>query len=101
MEHLIRSIVVEVGSSYNTIHTTNYVMKDANLSRLFHIPLKLKTLRSRDSMRWCPPEVGWTKINTDGSCYGSPSSGVIGGVFRNAQSEFLRGFVQNIGQLLH
>lgn len=88
---------MEVGSSYNTIHTTNYVMKDTNLSHPFHIPLKLKTLRTRENMRWCPPEVGWTNINIDGSCYRSPLYGVIGGVFRNAQSEFLRGFVQNIG----
>ena len=46
MEHLISSVVVEIGSSYNTIHTTNSVMKDAKLLRLFHIPLKLKTLRT-------------------------------------------------------
>jgi hypothetical protein len=55
MEHLIRSIFVEVGSSYNIIQTEKSVMFDAKLSHLFSIPLKHKTLSSRYNVRWCPP----------------------------------------------
>jgi len=54
-------------------------------------------LRPNIDVRWHPPSAGWTKINIDGSCIGSPSYGSIGGVYRNSQCVFLGRFVQDLG----
>jgi ribonuclease HI len=46
---------------------------------------------------WLPPSEGFIKLNIDGSAFGTPSCGAIGGVFRNSHAQFLGGFSQNIG----
>jgi ribonuclease HI len=46
---------------------------------------------------WLPSSEGYIKVNIDGSAFGSPFCGVVGGVFRNSQAHFLGGFSQNIG----
>lgn len=46
---------------------------------------------------WIKPEVGWTKLNFDGSCK-SRGKGSIGGVFRNHKAEFLLGYAESIGR---
>lgn len=47
---------------------------------------------------WEKPQIGWTKLNFDGSCKGSAGKGSIGGVFRNHEAEFLLGYAESIGR---
>ncbi|OMO65024.1 Equilibrative nucleoside transporter [Corchorus olitorius] len=47
---------------------------------------------------WERPEIGWTKLNFDGSCKGRACKGSIGGVFRNHKAEFLLGYAEPIGR---
>ncbi|KAB1227763.1 hypothetical protein CJ030_MR1G028910 [Morella rubra] len=46
---------------------------------------------------WEKPEVGWTKLNFDGSSKGKAGKASIGGVFRNHKAEFLLGYAESIG----
>ncbi|EOY28460.1 Polynucleotidyl transferase [Theobroma cacao] len=47
---------------------------------------------------WEKPEIGWTKLNFDGSCKGRGGKASIGGVFRNHKAEFLLGYAESIGR---
>ncbi|KAH7569010.1 hypothetical protein JRO89_XS06G0088600 [Xanthoceras sorbifolium] len=47
---------------------------------------------------WEKPEIGWTKLNFDGSCKGRAGKGSIGGIFRNHKAEFLLGYAESIGR---
>lgn len=45
---------------------------------------------SRDIVvKWITREKGTIKVNVDGSAFSNPSSGAIGGVFRDWQANFL------------
>lgn len=49
---------------------------------------------------WTRPEIGWTKLNFDGSSKGkkSPGRGSIGGVLRDHEAQFLLGYAEPIGR---
>lgn len=47
---------------------------------------------------WSRPELGWTKLNFDGSSNVSTGEASIGGVFRNHKAEFLLGYAEPIGK---
>ncbi|GMY37202.1 RVT_3 domain-containing protein [Fagus crenata] len=47
---------------------------------------------------WEKPEIGWTKLNFDGSSKGRANKASIGGVFRNHKAEFLLGYAESIGK---
>ena len=47
---------------------------------------------------WEKPEMGWTKLNFDGSSKGRAGRASIGGVFRNHKAEFLLGYAESIGR---
>lgn len=47
---------------------------------------------------WKKPEIGWTKLNFDGSVKGRAGKGSIGGIFRNHKAEFLLGYAESIGK---
>ncbi|KAK2977099.1 hypothetical protein RJ640_017623 [Escallonia rubra] len=47
---------------------------------------------------WGKPEIGWTKLNFDGSCKCKTGKASIGGVFRNHEAEFLLGYAESIGR---
>ncbi|GKV30887.1 hypothetical protein SLEP1_g39658 [Rubroshorea leprosula] len=49
-------------------------------------------------VEWKKPEIGWTKLNFDGSCKGKLRKASIGGVFRNHKAEFLLGYAESIGR---
>ncbi|KAJ7946890.1 Ribonuclease H [Quillaja saponaria] len=46
---------------------------------------------------WEKPDIGWTKLNFDGSCKGRKWKASIGGVVRNHKAEFLLGYAESIG----
>ncbi|KAI3409303.1 uncharacterized protein J3R85_019543 [Psidium guajava] len=47
---------------------------------------------------WEKPELGWTKLNFDGSLRGRTGKASIGGVFRDHRAEFLLGYSEPIGR---
>lgn len=47
---------------------------------------------------WEKPQIGWTKLNFDGSCKGREGKASIGGVLRNHKAEFLLGYAESIGR---
>ncbi|KAL3519625.1 hypothetical protein ACH5RR_017774 [Cinchona calisaya] len=47
---------------------------------------------------WEKPDIGWTKLNFDGSCKRKAGRASIGGVLRNHDAEFLLGYSEFIGQ---
>ncbi|GAV67425.1 RVT_3 domain-containing protein [Cephalotus follicularis] len=47
---------------------------------------------------WEKPDIGWTKLNFDGSCRGRGCKASIGGVFRNHKAEFVLGYAESIGK---
>ena len=44
---------------------------------------------------WRPPEIGWVKVNTDGSFHNHLSAG-YGGIFRNNEALFLGAFANKV-----
>nr|AGN12869.1 putative transposable element protein [Leavenworthia alabamica] len=46
---------------------------------------------------WKKPEIGWTKLNFDGSRRRDGQAS-IGGIFRNHKAEFLLGYSESIGE---
>lgn len=47
---------------------------------------------------WKKPEIGWTKLNFDGSCKWETGNASIGGVVRDHNAEFLLGYAEPIGK---
>ncbi|KAM6585066.1 hypothetical protein CsatB_012068 [Cannabis sativa] len=49
---------------------------------------------------WAKPEMGWAKLNFDGSSKGAAGNNKasIGGVIRNHKAEFLMGYAESIGE---
>ncbi|KAH6792853.1 hypothetical protein C2S52_003330 [Perilla frutescens var. hirtella] len=45
---------------------------------------------------WEKPEIGWTKLNYDGSCKWKTGKCSIGGVFRDEKAAFLLGYAESI-----
>ncbi|KAG7545813.1 Ribonuclease H domain [Arabidopsis suecica] len=46
---------------------------------------------------WVPPGEGWVKLNTDGASRGNPGVATAGGVLRDKDGNWQRGFAVNIG----
>lgn len=50
------------------------------------------------TVTWKRPEIGWIKLNFDGSSDTSSKRASIGGVFRNHKAEFVLGYAESIGE---
>ena len=48
-------------------------------------------------VKWDRPEIGWMKLNTDGSALGNPGSAGGGGVIRDWVGRWVAGFSRKIG----
>jgi ribonuclease HI len=46
---------------------------------------------------WHPPLLNWFKCNIDGASSGNPSNASGGGVFRDANADFLYAFAKPLG----
>lgn len=99
-ESLIHKLIAEVKMSFKVMllksHDSVAEFKIRHLFGLSYSPPVLSVSRSV-VVRWIPPVHGCVKINVDGSAFGAPPSGAIGGVCRNGQTQFVGGFAQNIG----
>lgn len=49
------------------------------------------------NVTWEKPDIGWIKLNYDGSCKCKTGKSSIGGIFRNHNAEFLLGYAESIG----
>lgn len=47
--------------------------------------------------RWCPPDVNWVKINTDGAASSRGNIATAGGLARNVHGIWLSGFQRSLG----
>lgn len=47
---------------------------------------------------WKKPDIGWTKLNFDGSCKWETGRASIGGVVRDHNADFLLGYAEPIGK---
>lgn len=66
----------------------------------FRLVLRSRSCHSKKPIpvTWKKPEIGWTKLNFDGSSKGRVGKASIGGVFRNDKAEFLLGYAESIGR---
>ena len=48
-------------------------------------------------IRWEKPEVGWFRLNSDGSALGNPGPARSGGLIRNGEGEWVCGYARKIG----
>lgn len=53
--------------------------------------------RVEKQIKWLRPDVGWVKLNTDGASRGNPGEATAGGVLRDENASWRRGFALNIG----
>ena len=48
-------------------------------------------------VRWTSPPVQWVKLNSDGSSMGNPGHAGGGGIIRNAEGKWIKGYERSIG----
>ena len=48
-------------------------------------------------VKWSKPISGWHKLNTDGASLGNPSKAGDGGLIRNSEGGWIKGFSRAIG----
>lgn len=46
---------------------------------------------------WCLPPNGWVALNVDGSVFENPESTRFGGLIRDQNGHFIRGFYGSLG----
>lgn len=54
--------------------------------------------RAWQNIGWTTPMFGWIKLNSDGSVFGADYRASSGGVLRDFQGRWIRGFARNIGR---
>ncbi|XP_038895327.1 uncharacterized protein LOC120083578 [Benincasa hispida] len=71
---------------------SNYQIIRSSLARQWH--------KQPIPVAWTRPEIGWTKLNFDGSSKGkkTPGRASIGGVLRDHDAQFLLGYAEPIGR---
>lgn len=84
-------------SGNNTSLTARSSISEFIIMKNFRVNLKPPKPQSIKEVIWCPRVLNWVKCNTDGASNGNPGISACGGLFRNANSEFLGAFAINIG----
>ncbi|KAL0016783.1 hypothetical protein SO802_003852 [Lithocarpus litseifolius] len=59
--------------------------------------VKISGCRKVVRMRWEKPQVGWARLNIDGTALGNPGRSGCGGLIRNSQGEWMGGFSRRLG----
>ena len=65
----------------------------------FYCVGKLGSLKNKVvcNISWIRPPTGWCKLNTDGASLGNPGRAEGGGVIRDCEGRWMRGFARSIG----
>ncbi|KAK9983154.1 hypothetical protein SO802_032679 [Lithocarpus litseifolius] len=58
-----------------------------------------KPSRIHVQVKWSKPQIGWVKLNTDGSVFGDPMKAGGGGIIRNSEGDWVAGFVKKFGNV--
>ncbi|KAK9984436.1 hypothetical protein SO802_033961 [Lithocarpus litseifolius] len=58
---------------------------------------KHKQTKAKIQVRWLPPSLNWFKVNSDGSSMGNPGLAGGGGLIRNQDGEWVKGYARSIG----
>ncbi|KAL1560154.1 hypothetical protein AAHA92_10406 [Salvia divinorum] len=67
-------------------------------SRLFRYGSARSFHKEGINVMWEKPQIGWTKLNYDGSCKCKTGKCSIGGIFRDERAGFVLGYAQSIGE---
>ncbi|CAL0327373.1 unnamed protein product [Lupinus luteus] len=69
----------------------------AKAFRIFSPAMVCAELSNNSVIRWFPPDVGWCKLNTDGSFSAQRKIAACGGVVRDHNGNFLFAFSKHLG----
>ena len=58
---------------------------------------KIPKAKSVVAVGWEKPPVGWAKLNSDGSALGNPGRAGGGGVIRDHNGKWLKGYARSFG----
>ena len=100
IDSVIHHLIAEVKMSYKLMMVkSSNAIAEFRIMQLFGLSPKppVVAISREPSISWILPAQDIIKINVDGSSFGNPSCGAIGGVFRDWQAKFLGRFAQNIG----
>ena len=67
--------------------------------KFYYFVGKLKSQRSMVvcNVSWKKPPSGWCKLNTDGASLGNPGKVGGGGIIRDSDGKWMKGFARSIG----
>jgi ribonuclease HI len=95
---VISSIITSTSlTGNNTCKPSSNSIRDFIFLKKFNICIhqpKIPTLRE---ILWQPPLQNWLKCNIDGASMGNPGATTCGGVFRDANGDFLYAFAEPLG----
>ena len=105
------NILFPIGVWNIWLHRNNFVFRSGKLERayfkksikeaaeFFSVGRNAKMPKARIVVEvgWVKPPMGWVKLNTDGSAIGSMGCAGGGGVIRNHEGQWLRGYARLLG----
>ena len=86
--------IMPLDSALSNIHSR---CQEINQTTSSCSELSLEKSSTHHLIHWKPPDMGIVKLNTDGSCFPQTLKAGAGGLFRNHNSEWLLGFIQDCG----
>ena len=57
---------------------------------------KTATAKFAIPVAWTKPREGWFKLNSDGASFGNPSKAGGGGIIRDSQGAWVKGYARSI-----
>ena len=71
----------------------------AKAAEMAYLGITEKHVKSKTKIqvRWLPPPFSWMKLNSDGSSMGNPGLAGGGGLIRNENGEWVKGYARAIG----
>ena len=93
---LHRNKVVFGGNNPPKLNSYEVITKAAEFAFL-GVNGKNVRVKTTVQVRWTSPPVQWVKLNSDGSSMGNPGRAGGGGIIRNAEGKWIKGYARSIG----
>ncbi|RYR17285.1 hypothetical protein Ahy_B03g062048 isoform A [Arachis hypogaea] len=96
----LRNKLVFNGESVIVTSAANQIRaRSEEFDRVIRSNLKLRNPQNSGSspIRWSRPKEGCIKVNVDGSWFSHNNNAACGGVFRDSEGRFVKGFACNLG----
>jgi ribonuclease HI len=94
----ISSIITSTSlTGNNTCKSSSNSIRDFIFLKKFNICINQPKIPSLGEILWPPPLQNWLKCNIDGASIGNPGVASCGGVFRDANGDFLYAFAEPLG----